>query len=82
MRVPQAIGDFLILDAIRESDGAAIAVSDETISTAMRLLPATEGILTCPEGAATIAALKPLISNGIINASDKVVLFSTGGYQG
>ena len=81
LRVPQAIGDFLILDAIRKSGGAAIAVTDDAINEAMQLLPTTEGILTCPEGAATVAALKPLIANGIIMPSDQVVLFNTGGYQ-
>lgn len=81
LRVPQAIGDFLILDAVRESRGAAIAVTDDAISEAMQLLPTTEGILTCPEGAATVAALKPLVVNGIIKPSDQVVLFNTGGFQ-
>jgi threonine synthase len=81
LRVPQAIGDFLILEAIRESEGAAIAVTDNAISKAMQLLPTTEGILTCPEGAATAAALKELIVNGTITSSDQVVLFNTGGYQ-
>ena len=81
LRVPQAIGDFLILEAIRKSGGTAIAVSDNAIKKAMKLLPSTEGILTCPEGAATVAALKQLIENGSIESSDQVVLFNTGGYQ-
>ena len=81
LRVPQAIGDFLILEAIRKSNGAAIAVSDEAIREAMQLLPTTEGLLTCPEGAATVAALKQLVSNGMIEPSERVVLFNTGGYQ-
>jgi threonine synthase len=81
LRVPQAIGDFLILDAIRKSGGAAIAVTDDAISEAMQMLPTTEGILTCPEGAATVAALKPLVANGTITSSDQIVLFNTGGYQ-
>lgn len=81
LRVPQAIGDFLILDAIRKSQGAAIAVTDDAIDEAMQLLPTTEGILTCPEGAATVAALKSLIANGIITPSEQIVLFNTGGYQ-
>lgn len=81
LRVPQAIGDFLILDAIRKSGGAAIAVTDDAISEAMQLLPTTEGILTCPEGAATVAALKPLVANGTLTSSDQIVLFNTGGYQ-
>ncbi|MDE0314223.1 MAG: threonine synthase [Candidatus Poribacteria bacterium] len=81
LRVPQAIGDFLILEAIYKSEGAAVAVTDDAIREAMQLLPTTEGILTCPEGAATVAALKPLIANGIIKPSEQVVLFNTGGYQ-
>ncbi len=81
LRVPQAIGDFLILEAIRKSEGAAIAVTDEAIREAMELLPTAEGILTCPEGAATVAALRSLISEGTITSSDQVVLFNTGGYQ-
>lgn len=81
LRVPQAIGDFLILEAIRKSNGAAIAVTDDAIREAMQLLPTTEGILTCPEGAATVAALKQLVTNGMIEDSERVVLFNTGGYQ-
>lgn len=81
LRVPQAIGDFLILDAIRKSNGAAIAVTDAAIREAMQLLPTTEGLLTCPEGAATVAALEQLVSNGMIEPSERVVLFNTGGYQ-
>ena len=81
LRVPQAIGDFLILEAIRKSNGAAIAVSDEAIREAMQLLPTTEGLLTCPEGAATVAALKQLVANGMIEPAERVVLFNTGGYQ-
>lgn len=81
LRVPQAIGDFLILDAIRESGGTAIAVTDDDIKKAMQLLPSTEGILTCPEGAATVAALKQLVANGTIQSTNQVVLFNTGGYQ-
>ena len=81
LRVPQAIGDFLILEAIRKSNGAAIAVTDEAIHEAMQLLPTTEGLLTCPEGAATVAALKQLVSKGMIEPSERVVLFNTGGYQ-
>jgi len=81
LRVPQAIGDFLILNAIRKSKGAAISVSDEEIVEAMKLLPSSEGLLTCPEGAATVAALMPLLTNGFIKPSEKIVLFNTGGFQ-
>ncbi len=81
LRVPQAIGDFLILNAIRETDGAAIAVTDEAIREAMRLLPTTEGLLAGPEGAATVAALPRLIACGMIAPNERIVLFNTGGYQ-
>ena len=81
LRVPQAIGDFLILAAIRKSNGAAIAVTDDAIRKAMQLLPTTEGLLTSPEGAATVAALQHLVANQIIAPSERVVLFNTGGYQ-
>ena len=81
LRVPQAIGDFLILAAIRKSRGTAIAVTDNAIREAMQVLPTTEGLLTCPEGAATVAALEQLVANGIITPSERVVLFNTGGYQ-
>ncbi len=81
LRVPQAIGDFLILEAIRESGGAAVSVTDDEIRDAMKLLPSTEGILTCPEGAATVAALEQLVANAIIKSSEQVVLFNTGGFQ-
>ena len=81
LRVPQAIGDFLILEAIRKSNGAAIAVTDDAIRESMQLLPTTEGLLTCPEGAATVAALEQLVANGMVEASERVVLFNTGGYQ-
>ena len=81
LRVPQAIGDFLILEALRKSNGAAIAVTDDAIRESMQLLPTTEGLLTSPEGAATVAALEQLIANGMIQDSERVVLFNTGGYQ-
>ncbi len=81
LRVPQAIADFLILEAIRKSEGTAIAVTDKAISEAMHILPTTEGLLTCPEGAATVAALEELVADKIISSSDQVVLFNTGGYQ-
>ena len=81
LRVPQAIGDFLILEALRKSNGAAIAVTDDAIRESMQLLPTTEGLLTSPEGAATVAALEQLVTNGMIEDSERVVLFNTGGYQ-
>ena len=81
LRVPQAVGDFLILDAIYQSDGAAIAVTDDEIQAAMATLATHEGILACPEGAATVAGLSKLVAAGEIQAQNSVVLFNTGGYQ-
>ena len=79
LRVPQAIGDFLILRALRESRGAAVAVSDRDMLSAMREIGATEGISAAPEGGATLAALRTLLARGTIAPSDRVVLFNTGG---
>ncbi len=78
LRVPAAFADRLILRALRETNGTAIAVPDEEILAAQRLLAAEEGIFAAPEGAATVAALKKLVSSGWINAADTVVLFNTG----
>jgi len=76
IRVPQAIGDFLILRAVRESKGFAIAVSDEKISAALDEVARTEGLLLCPEGAATYAAYKQSLADGRVGKSDRVVLFN------
>mgnify|MGYP001292554923 FL=1 len=79
LRVPQAIGDFLILRAIRESGGTALAVSDADMVAAMREIGSAEGISAAPEGGATLVALRALLQNGTIHPSDSVVLFNTGG---
>ena len=79
LRVPRAIGDFLILRALRESGGAAVAVSDDAMVAAMRELGATEGLSAAPEGGATLVALRALLAQGTIAPSDRVVLFNTGG---
>jgi len=76
IRVPVAVGDFLILDAVRESGGFAVAVSDEAINAAHLECAHTEGILLCPEGAATLAALKQELASGRIKSDEKVVLFN------
>jgi len=81
LRVPQAVGDFLILDAIRHSNGVAIAVTDAEIQEGLKTLATSEGILSCPEGAATIAGLKKLIDSKMVSRSEQIVLFNTGGYQ-
>jgi len=79
LRVPQAIGDFLILRAIRESGGTALAVSDADMITAMQEIGSTEGVSAAPEGGATLVALKTLLKDGTIHPNDSVVLFNTGG---
>ena len=79
LRVPRAIGDFLILRALRESGGAAVAVSDADMIAAMREIGAAEGISAAPEGGATLVALRALLARGTVAPSDRVVLFNTGG---
>ena len=76
IRVPVAIGDFLILDAVKDSNGFAIAVDDEEINTALIEVGNKEGLLLCPEGAATYAAYKNSYKNGLINKFDNVLLFN------
>jgi threonine synthase len=76
IRVPQAIGDFLILRAVRESGGFAVAVGDEAITAAIEEVARTEGLLLCPEGAATYAALKQGLADGRIGRGEQAVLFN------
>jgi threonine synthase len=76
IRVPQAIGDFLILRAVRESDGFAIAVSDQAIEAGLEEVAREEGFLLCPEGAATYAAYKQSLAEGRVSRSEQAVLFN------
>jgi threonine synthase len=76
IRVPIAVGDFLILRAVRESGGFAIAVDDESISAGLEEVSKTEGLLLCPEGAATYAAYKQSLEKGLISPDDTAVLFN------
>jgi len=76
MRVPVAVGDFLILRAVRESGGFAIAVPDEAILAARDEVAGREGLLLCPEGAATYAAYKQALSDGRIAPSERAVLYN------
>ena len=78
LRVPHALGDFLILRAVRESGGSALAVSDDEIMDAVRLMAGEEGLFACPEGAATLAGLKRLLEDGSVEKGERVVLFNTG----
>lgn len=79
LRVPRAVGDRLILTAIRESGGTAVAVSDHDLLEATLELSRATGIGAAPEGGACLAALRRLIARGDVAASDRVVLFNTGG---
>jgi threonine synthase len=78
LRVPKAIGDFLILDAIRESGGTAIAVTDDELIDATKVIGAAEGLFCAPEGAACLPALEKLLDSGAVKKNDRVVLFNTG----
>jgi threonine synthase len=76
IRVPAAIGDFLILDAVRESGGFAIAVDDEAILAARAEVGTAEGLLLCPEGAATWAAYTKALREGLIQRDERAILFN------
>ena len=76
IRVPQAVGDFLILRAVRESNGFAIAVTDEAISAGLEEVARREGFLLCPEGAATYAAYKQALADGRIGRHECAALFN------
>ena len=78
LRVPSAIGDFLILKSIRDSDGYAQAVTDDALLKGVTTLGKTEGIFAAPEAGATVAALEILLTNGQIKRDEKIVLFITG----
>jgi threonine synthase len=76
IRVPQAVGDFLILRAVRDSGGFAIAVDDDAIARAWREVAAAEGLLLCPEGAATYAAYQAAVADGRVKPGERAVLFN------
>jgi threonine synthase len=78
LNVPKALGDFLILDAIYSTGGCALAVSDAELLAAQREIARTEGALVCPEGAATVAAIRMLRERGDIGAAEVVVALNTG----
>jgi len=78
LRVPGAVGDYLILRAIRESNGTAIAVADSEIKKSMFDLAKKEGIMLCPEAAATITAVRELKNSGFLDSDESIVLFGTG----
>jgi threonine synthase len=76
IRVPKAIGDFLILGAVRESGGFAIAVPEDDIVSAQTEAAREDGVLLCPEGAATLAAWRGALAQGLIGPADRAVLFN------
>jgi threonine synthase len=76
IRVPKAVGDFLILRAVRESDGAAIAVPEEAIMEAVDDAARLDGMLLCPEGGAVLAAWRQALERNLVGADERVVLFN------
>ncbi len=78
LRVPKSFADHLILQDIYDSEGTAVAVSDEAITESQKQLARMEGIFAAPEGAATLAALKELIKQGWVHPEERIVLFNTG----
>jgi threonine synthase len=78
LRVPSAIGDYLMLDAIRASGGTALTVTDDAMVADMQALAREEGLSAAPEGAATLAAVRLLRAQGVLGRDDRIVLFNTG----
>ncbi len=78
LRVPKSFADHLILQDLYDSEGTAIAVSDETILESQSQLAQMEGIFAAPEGAATLAALKALVKQGWVHPEERIILFNTG----
>jgi threonine synthase len=81
IRVPAAVGDFMILDAVRESGGVAIAVEEDRLREWLKLAMSQEGISLCPESAACVGACRQLREQGWIGSDERVVLFNTGAAQ-
>ena len=79
LRVPRAIGDFLILRAVRQSGGTALAVTDQEMVEGMLAIGRHAGVSAAPEGGAALAAIEKLVADGSIKPQDSVVLFNTGG---
>ena len=78
LRVPSAIGDYLILRVLRESHGGAITVTDQEMLDYVRIIASLEGIFVCPEGAATAVGAAKLLADGTLSADDQVLLLNTG----
>jgi threonine synthase len=77
LRVPSAIGDFIVLDIVRQSGGIAVSVTDREMMDEIQIVGRTEGLFVAPEGAATISALRKLMASGFVKSEDEVVLFNT-----
>lgn len=78
INVPKALGDFLVLEALYETNGTAVSVSDDEILQSLKELAVSEGIFVCPEGASLVAAVKKLVKEGFLKSEDKTVLLNTG----
>jgi len=78
LRVPRAIGDFIMLDILRKSGGGAVAVNDEEMIADTKVIGSAEGLFCAPEGAACFSALKKLLAMGQVASSDHIVIFNTG----
>lgn len=78
LRVPKPLGDFLILNAVRESGGTAIAVTDDELMAAGLEVARSEGLFIAPEGAACVAALQKLLATGFFNGDERIVIYNTG----
>ncbi len=78
INVPKALGDFLVLEAVRATEGTAVAISDEELLAEQRVLAGDEGTFVCPEGAACFAATRRLRESGWLAATDRVVVLNTG----
>ncbi len=78
LRVPKAVGDFIMLDILRKSGGTAVSVSDDELIAAVKEIGSAEGIFAAPEGAACLPALKKLLDRGEVDREERVVLFNTG----
>ena len=82
LRVPHPFADYLVLQAIRDTGGTALAVSDERMVADIKEIASAEGVLPCPEGAATLSGLKTLLRDGYFGADETIVLLNTGsGYK-
>jgi threonine synthase len=78
LRVPKALGDFLVLDAVRQSSGTAVDVSDSDLLDGSLELAASEGVFAAPEGGACVAALRKLLASNFLKKNERIVIYNTG----